>query len=135
MLWHMHLMANIEHLATRDGIICVLLQAYDIATSSFRFNPDLKLKSTPFAGNNLRAGCDLEASAEHCIKLFAAAGEPPLLRIVFADYTIIVERHGETRAAVVMIAGHSVAKSVHRLIRRLDKSPKKAPSAAAEATA
>ena len=126
MLWHMHLMGNIQHLADRDGIICVRLQ--DAVATAFRFNAAPKIPK--FDGNDLRrGGGDLEATAEQCAKLFAAAGEPELLRVVFADYSIIVEKHGTTTVVVVMISGHSVAKSVHRLIRRLDKSAKKAPAA------
>ena len=45
--------------------------------------------------------------------------EQPSIRVTLAEHSIVVQREGEQCAAILMISGDPVAKSLKRMIRRM----------------
>ena len=97
----MSLRANIDHLATAQGIIAVSVVASDQPRS--------------LRGEG-RWGPILDAS----MTLLGKTGEKSI-RLVVGDNTIVVQQEGDESVAVVLPTGHAIAKSLRRMIRRMSR--------------
>lgn len=106
----MSLAANIEHLRAAPGVVAVMIDA----PATYR-GPDTW---SPICAAGLQ--------------LLALTGEHSL-RVSVGQHAILVQRERNHTVAVVIPAGHAVAKSLRRLIRRLAARERGSPRPPAQA--
>jgi len=97
----MSLVANIEHLEIAHGIDAVAVQHGE--------------NQREYKGD----GSWREVLGQ-ALDLFAITRESSI-RLVVGDHTIVVQREGEEVAAICLVTGHPIAKSLRRMIRRMSK--------------
>jgi hypothetical protein len=111
----MHLLTNIDHLLTIDGVVAVTI-------------------ATP-GGQAFRGVEPWAPRLAAVIAVFALCDEPTMI-VRIGEHTAHVQREGDQVAAVVIPTGHAIAKSLRRHIRRAAKSaPTRLPTREAEARA
>lgn len=106
----MKLAANIEHLRAAPGVVAVMIDE----PTTYR-GPDTW---SPICAAGLQ--------------LLALTGEATL-RVSVGQHAMVVQRERDHAVAVVIPAGHAVAKSLRRLIRRLAARERGAPRPPARA--
>lgn len=106
---------HIDHLLAQDGIEAIVICSGGDTASSAEPGSERLVRV-------LAATITLAATAE-------AQGFDFATRTVLDKYTLIVERHGTEVIGYAVITGHSIRKSIRRLVRRAAKRKKPFPEA------
>ena len=97
----MSLRANIEHLAAAQGIVAVAVDS-------------------PTATREFRGESAWRPILDTALALLKLTDEKTI-RLVIGKHTIVLQTENEETVGVVLPTGHSIAKSLRRMIRRMSK--------------
>lgn len=102
----MSLRANIEHLAAAQGIVAVSVVS-------------------PAGPRELRGDESWTSLLEAAIALLDKT-EEKTIRLVVGRHTVVLQIENEEIVGVVIPTGHTIAKSLRRMIRRMSRKPRSA---------
>lgn len=102
----MSLRANIEHLAAAQGIVAVAVDS-------------------PSQNRDFRGEDSWRPILDSALNLLEKTGESTI-RLVIGKHTVVLQTENDETVAVVLPTGHSIAKSLRRMVRRMarkDRGP------------